>query len=81
MIKITSPLGVDYTAMGTKFTTADGIEIGGITSASVIFKPDAFVQAEITVMASIDEVWAEPFMSEASFLEAAKRYGYTVSKN
>lgn len=67
-------------AIGTTFFTESGEEITGVISAKVTFSAEEIVTAEITVSAHMNEVWALPFMSEESFLAAAKRYGYEVTK-
>lgn len=64
---------------GTKILDTAG-RLLAVTRATVTFDPNEYVMAELTVLANVEEVWAYPFMSEDSFLEAAKRYGYKVEK-
>lgn len=70
----------DGMARSTKVFTKDGSEIPGILQMTITFDPNNFVEAEMTLIASMEETWALPFMSEASFLVAAERYGYRVEK-
>lgn len=60
--------------------TEDGSEVQGVSGVDICIRPGQAVIAEMTVLAALDDVWAQPFMSEQSFLEAAKRYGYRVTK-
>lgn len=68
------------TAVGTVIETADGVPIHGVTEINVRFRADAPIEAEVSVRADLDEVWALPWMSEESFLRAAERYSYRVEK-
>ncbi|MEM7778196.1 MAG: hypothetical protein AAF732_21640 [Pseudomonadota bacterium] len=77
MIKITPPKGFGSGA-STKLTNEEGDPIKGVRSVIVKLDPENIVTAEVTVSAQMEEVWALPFMSEESFFEAAKRYGYVV---
>lgn len=72
--------GAPTTGIGTQVFTENGDPVTGVQSVSVHFRVDEVVTAEITVAAQMEEVWAQPFMSEESFLDAAQRYGYTVQK-
>lgn len=70
-------------AVGTTVYTESGAEIKGITSINVRLSPDAAIIAELDMGVLVDlpdDVWAIPFMSEESFLQAAKHYGYEVKK-
>lgn len=69
-----------HSGLGTQIYTQDGQELKGVTSITVHIQPNEFVTAELAVLAHLEEVWALPFMSEESFLAAARRYGYTVEK-
>lgn len=60
--------------------TVNGEPLDHVKSVSVHYRLNEVVTAEITVAAHMEEVWALPFMSEQSFLDAAKRYGYKVEK-
>lgn len=64
----------------TKLMDASGNEVHGVSRVTVTFAVDEIVTAEITAHPAVDEIWAHPIMSEASFLEAARRYGYEVRK-
>lgn len=66
---------------GTRVLNADGIQIPRVTKVSIHLDTlRGCAEAEITVDVQVGEVWAYPWMSEANFLEAAKRYGYEVKK-
>jgi hypothetical protein len=66
--------------MGTTVFDEAGIEIEEIIDLTIRIAIDEVVTAKVTVGAQMSEVWARPFMSEASFLDAAEVYGYTVKK-
>lgn len=80
MIKIIPPKGPNNLGVGTVVFDDKGSAIGGVRDIKVIIKPDNLMIAEVTMIASLEDVWAHPFMSESSFLDAAKRYGYEVKK-
>lgn len=80
MIKITPPKDPNNLGIGTTVFDAKGNPINGVCDIKIIIKPDRLVTAEVTMIASLEDVWAHPFMSEPSFLDAAKRYGYEVKK-
>lgn len=71
--------GEPVLGVGAKVFNGDR-EVGGIARIVVTIAPDELVRAELTAMPTFDEIWAEPFMSEESFLAAAERYGYEVRK-
>lgn len=61
----------------------DGKPIDLIRSMTIVLEPGNAVAAEVTMdlLPTIEgDVWAQPWMSEESFLAAAERYGYTVTK-
>lgn len=82
-IKIAPPCpredGKIISGVGTK-VYSDGREVKGVQCISVKICADSFTEVELTVSADLEETWALPFMSEESFLAAAKRYGYEVKK-
>lgn len=83
MIRIKPPGPIDGRAQiadATKFINEDGSEIKGVVRAVVDFSVNNLVTAEITVHPLVEDVWAQEFMSEESFLIAAERYGYRVEK-
>lgn len=75
-----TPEGKVGGGFGTKIFTGDGEELNCVLAATVRIEPGSFIEAEMTVVAHMEEVWALPFMSEESFLAAAERYGYEVKK-
>lgn len=91
LVKIVIPKiedGGPLPALGTKVFIG-GDEVKDITALDVRFRPDETVVAEITLfdrvasgfpVGEVPDIWALPFMSEESFFQAAKRYGYEVEK-
>ena len=74
------PVGKLHAGRDTKLLTENGDELPFVSRCVVTFEPESIVTAELTMAVACEEVWALAFMSEASFLEAAKRYGYQVRK-
>jgi len=82
LVKIVPPEKVGKLQPGhsTKLVTESGEELAFVSRCVVTFEPESLVTAELTMAVACEEVWALAVMSEASFLEAAKRYGYRVEK-
>jgi hypothetical protein len=74
---VTPPTGQ---GLGTTVWWGDE-EVKGVISVELDrIDVDSLVTATLHLHVGFTEIWAFPFMSEDNFLAAAKRYGYTVTK-
>lgn len=82
LVKVVPPENTGKLQSGhsTKLLTESGEELPHVSRCVITLEPKSVVTAEVTMAVACEEVWALAIMSEASFLEAAKRYGYTVEK-
>ncbi len=70
------------TGRGTKVMLEDGTEIPAVASIAIRpIRPDAIVQAEVTLCFAALDITAHPLLSLENVREAAAHYGYRLVRD